>query len=237
MDKKTTELLQEWHSLLQSGAITQQEFNKKKQEIIGYKSNTEARHFSNFEAIDSAEKPDTLYKQYDTEDANYTEQKGWIKENKSWIIAVVGIIGLIVCTYFGYNYFNNSDKSTASSSNAIQVGDDDAGSIAIHSLLTAENNRNIDGILAHFSPHIRQYWDLHNPSVTQLQNRYFSAWRKTTYSKNELLSIEKVNNSTYIYAVNYTIFSKKDQKEKQFNDQKIKVLFDKNFKILSIMQL
>jgi len=72
----------------------------------------------------------------------------------------------------------------------------------ITDFVTAESSRNFEDIYAYFSPNMRRYWDLKNPSKAQLKNRYEHSWNITSQSENEILSIKKIDVFTYdLYAL------------------------------------
>lgn len=107
----------------------------------------------------------------------------------------------------------------------------------INKLLSAEDNRNISDILYFYSPNIYQYWGQSNPTTTQIQNRYFASWSKTSYTKNDLKSIQKINDNTYIYTVDFTYYSIKDQMFKTVYGSRVKLVFDSYYKIVSISSI
>lgn len=104
----------------------------------------------------------------------------------------------------------------------------------IRMFLSAENHRDISSILSCFSPNLQRYWDIQYPTKAMLSNRYFTIWAKIRNNQNILKNIERVNEHTYIYIVDYTFYSLKDQTYKTVYNSRIRVVFDDNYKIISI---
>ncbi|TLU83196.1 MAG: hypothetical protein FDX30_09065 [Chlorobium sp.] len=74
----------------------------------------------------------------------------------------------------------------------------------IRSIVNAEDSRNIDTIIQYYSDNMTRYWDITNPKKTQLINRYQHIWGITSNSKNNIQSIEKIDNLTYLLNTIYT---------------------------------
>lgn len=128
------------------------------------------------------------------------------------------------------NYKNNVSVSQKTYSKI----DDDEAIETIKEYLSTENNRDFSGILSFYSNNMQRYWDLQNPSVKQLSNRYQHAWSIMGSSISDLKDVEKVGANTYIYTTDFIYYSIKDQVYKTVKNSRIKVVFDDNYKIISI---
>lgn len=133
------------------------------------------------------------------------------------------------------NYKNDYDLTTTpATTTATNDGSYEQAVNTIKQYLLAEEHRNFNEIYSYFSPGLQRYWDLQNPSREQISSRYQHAWSVAENSVNDLKSIEPAGGSSYIYTVDFTYFSTKEQKYKTVTDSRVKVTFDSNFKIISI---
>lgn len=101
----------------------------------------------------------------------------------------------------------------------------------IQRLISAEDNRNIDGILSMFDANMLQYWDMKNPSNTQLRNRYMDAWSKTDDVKHKNVRIHRVSKNTYDINGDFSYYSLKEDTYKSV-PIKTRVIFNDEGKII-----
>ena len=99
MDKNKYQTLQEWHELLKSGIITEEDFNRKKRELIGDIESTSQKEVPNIPI-------ETSIKEFQEQERN---SNNWFNKNKSWLIGliIVVLIGTIAFIW----YFSNEEKS------------------------------------------------------------------------------------------------------------------------------
>lgn len=97
----------------------------------------------------------------------------------------------------------------------------------IKSLIIAEDKRDFKEIKKFFSDVIIRYWDNHYIDKNELNTQYLSSWKKTSYSKNEIEKILKVDSKTYILHTKFTYFYIKKGVEKTIYS-KVKFIFDSN---------
>ncbi|WP_118976010.1 S1 family peptidase [Taibaiella koreensis] len=129
------------------------------------------------------------------------------------------------------NYKNDFELTTEASTASVDQGD---GVAAIKTFLLAEEHRNLGEILSCFSSNMYRYWDLQPPSQAQLANRYRHSWSITENAVNDLKDIRKIDEHTYVYTVDFTYFSIKDQAYKTVNNARVQVVFDDSYKIVAI---
>lgn len=103
--------------------------------------------------------------------------------------------------------------------------------MTIKQLFTAEENRDLSGILSTFSPYMERYWDINYPTQEELSNAYQKTWDNTKDNKNTNIQIKKVNDSTFNASTTYTYYSLKDQKSKSVNST-VQYIFDNQNKIV-----
>jgi hypothetical protein len=101
----------------------------------------------------------------------------------------------------------------------------------INDFLIAEENRNLEDILSYYSSHIERYWNINNPSKSELANQYRNAWKYSKNAQNLVRNITKVNNETYILETNFRFYDLKIHKYKTINSR-VKFIFDNNNKII-----
>ncbi|WAC02158.1 hypothetical protein N7U66_20685 [Lacinutrix neustonica] len=101
----------------------------------------------------------------------------------------------------------------------------------INDFLIAEENRNIENILSYYSNDTKRYWNIYNPSKTEIENQYRNAWKHTINAQNIVKSISKVSANTYILNTNFRFYDLKKQQYKSINS-KVRFVFDDNNKIV-----
>ncbi len=101
----------------------------------------------------------------------------------------------------------------------------------INDFLIAEENRNIENILSYYSNDTKRYWNIYNPSKTEIENQYRNAWKHSINAQNIVKSISKVSANTYILNTNFRFYDLKKQQYKSINS-KVRFVFDDNNKIV-----
>lgn len=129
------------------------------------------------------------------------------------------------------SYKNDFELSTEASAASVDEGQ---AVETIKGFLLAEEHRNFNEIMSYFSASMYRYWDLQPPSEAQLSGRYQHSWSITENAVNDLKDIRRVDDHTYIYTVDFTYFSKKDQAYKTVSNARVQVIFDNDYKIVAI---
>src|SRR5690554_3720370 len=107
--KSKYELIQEWNELLKSGIITEDDFNKKKQELL--KSEKTVSETQNVSSLVKTLKNDIL----DEEKREYSNKNKIVK-----ISLITFVIGLILLG-ITYKYINRSEEHTSELQSRPQV--------------------------------------------------------------------------------------------------------------------
>ncbi|MFZ2895167.1 MAG: serine protease [Saprospiraceae bacterium] len=102
----------------------------------------------------------------------------------------------------------------------------------IHNFLIAEDKRDFSTIYPFFSNNIRRYWDMTNPTETDLRTRYGKLWRKSIHSQNNITKIEKINFYTYDVSTHFS-FTDIDNNYKEVYAT-FRIVFDDTGKITEI---
>lgn len=122
----------------------------------------------------------------------------------------------------------NSGQRFQATSNKSEKSD---YSEVIRDFLKAEEKRDLKEITSYFSPRFTRYYDLNNPTYSQLQNRYEYLWGFTSDPKNNVKSIKKINDFTYDLNTTYTYYNQK--KAQDFSvESVVRFLFDSDGKII-----
>jgi len=129
------------------------------------------------------------------------------------------------------SYKNDFDLTAEASAASVDEGRQVE---VIKAFLLAEEHRDLREILSYFSPDMYRYWDLQPPSEAQLASRYRHSWTITENAVNDLKDIRKIDEHTYVYTVDFTYFSIKDQTYKTVNNARVKVILDDSYKIVAI---
>ena len=106
----------------------------------------------------------------------------------------------------------------------------------IKSFVQAEDRRDIVSINKYLSSNMSRYWDIINPAYEAIYDRYQHIWSVTPYSKNQILHIEKQNESTYILFTRFEYFSN-DKQKLIIKDNRVCFVFDDDIKIKEIYGL
>jgi len=167
MDKNKYQTLQEWHELLKSGIITEEDFNKKKRELIG-----------DIESTSQKEQPDlsieTSAKEVSKPEQDKRNSNNWFNKNKSWLISliIVVLIGIIAFIW----YFPNEEKSDFNEETGTMLEEE-------------YSNENIEPEYSYYivkpNENGRAYFHT-EPDFTTRKNAYFT--------QNEIVYIQQIEN-------------------------------------------
>jgi hypothetical protein len=109
MEKNVYQILQDWHELLKSGVISDDEFAAKKKELLdGEKTKKNSILNDNIRVLSYEEQ-----RERDMEYDLLFNNKTWLQKNKSWLIGLViaTIVGILIW------YFNKTSNSNNESNN------------------------------------------------------------------------------------------------------------------------
>lgn len=167
-----------------------------------------------------------------------------IKPNKQnftfvWVIAVLVLISLVL-----YNLSSaNNDSNINKNNEKITISKDGTPtknitnySYKIRSFLKAEDSRNFNEVYKHLSKNMKKYWMYDYPTYSELKKHYKINWSKSHTSKNYILSIDRINQYTYDYTVQFDYHHKKSD-EKISIESEIRIVFDEEGKIVEIYGL
>ena len=144
MNKNVYQILQDWHELLKSGVITEEEFAAKKKELLGGDKRTSKN--SNQEDIHIRTLEEQA--QYDAEYELLFNNKSWFHKNKGWLIGLgIAIITGILIWYLSSEKSNaNSESDIYSQSKISEVDKIQAGK--------NDNLSNVENLIGYwFVPH------------------------------------------------------------------------------------
>ena len=113
------------------------------------------------------------------------------------------------------------------------VESDDYGINIIKEFVKMEDARNYSEISKYFSDNMLRYWDIINPTLDEIYNKHLHQWDITTYSKNSIINIKKIDESTYILHTRFEYQVKKNNKI-VIQDSRVKYVFDSNMKIIEV---
>lgn len=103
----------------------------------------------------------------------------------------------------------------------------------IRDFIEAEDNRDLDKILTFYSDSPERYWNDLNPSAEQIIEEYKGAWRKYEYTRNVIIDIRRVDRYNFILVTDF-LFSKSYDKPPENKRSKVKIIFNKDNKIIQI---
>ena len=138
------------------------------------------------------------------------------------------------------NNENNSNVSevptTSGNTNSSDLSDDEIKTL-VQNFYEAENNRDFDKIAASYSPNLKKYYDINNPSYEAVKKRYAHSWEVTSNGANSIKDIE-VNRLdgkiTAVVTVDYSWYGNKTQQSYTKENVKAFIGFNELGKIESI---
>lgn len=108
MEKNVYQILQDWHELLKSGVITDEEFATKKKELLGGEKSKKNLHIDDNVSV-------LTFEEQAQRDAEYEllfNSKSWFQKNKGWLIGLgIAIVVGIFILYLPSEKSNVNSKS------------------------------------------------------------------------------------------------------------------------------
>jgi len=105
---------------------------------------------------------------------------------------------------------------------------------AISNFLSAENSRDFSYIYSFYSPSVRRYFGHNNPTYSSLGNMYQKAWNSTPYSKNNLISIDRINGNEFLVKINYQWSKNSNPSQVNSKFDNLKFVLDNDNKIIEV---
>lgn len=248
MDNNLYQILQQWHKLYKSGAITEEEFTKKKKNLLGEKNEVEnfvSEGSGSQTAISDnppAEPKSEIKNTHDSHEKTdlpenelmYPESSrdnSWFNKNKTWIIILAIAIVLVgIWLLFLEPAKTNQNISAFENDQNVPSAQTDQNIQTIKDLVATEQNRDFNSIDSYYSPNMIRYWDLNYPTTAQLSRRYNYLWNITLSSSEQIEKIEKAGENTYDLYTNESYTNRKGQYRSIFYI--IRYVFDNNGKII-----
>ena len=104
----------------------------------------------------------------------------------------------------------------------------------IRSLLKTEDTRNFDEVIKYYNlKNLKRYWNISNPSYTELSEAYKKSWNTTVNSSNSINRIEKKYERVYDTNLDFTFFHKRKEEWKTINST-VRFVFGENDKIIEV---
>lgn len=217
------EFMKQFVKLLSSiGKIENNNFEKT-EEIVREKvinDNVEKKISSNIYEDKGAITP----KKKENEKSQYFKSK---KKNPVNLYLSLAIITLIIIGFSIFYFRSNSKIPSKESKEIVKINYSDN----IKNLLLAEEIRDFDKIYSFYSPNIKNYWSIKNPSYAVLKKQYEKSWKITSNTKNYIKKIEKINDSIYDLNTEFEYYHVKKKKTISINS-KVRFIFDNNGKIV-----
>lgn len=101
----------------------------------------------------------------------------------------------------------------------------------IREFISAEDANDFEKIYGYFSSNLKRYYDLNNPSYSDLKKRYEYLWDVSSERKNNINRIDKLSDSVYDLYTSFSYYSNKQQRTiSQLS--KVRFVFDNEGKII-----
>ena len=160
------------------------------------------------------------------------------KTNKSKLIIVISIISVVV---FGSIFFLLNERNVQSDTNSLNQNDlNEAGEnyqfdaeSNILNFLLAEDSRDFDKVYSFYSENLRRYNSFNYPSYTELKDDYIKSWGRTSYSKNTIQNIEKIDDFTFDVYTDFEFLQYNHEDSKNVNSV-LRFVLDKDGKIVEL---
>lgn len=115
-------------------------------------------------------------------------------------------------------------------------GDEVDYSEKIRMFIHTEDKRDFDEVYSYYSTNLKRYWSMRNPTYSNLRKQYEGAWNSTSYSKNHIDKIVRINANTYDLYTRFEYFRIKNGITKT-TDSQLRFVFDSNGKISELYQI
>ncbi len=124
------------------------------------------------------------------------------------------------------------ENKVVSSNNEIELD----YSEKIRMFINTEDERDFDEVYTYYSTNLKRYWSMKNPTYSKLKIQYEGAWNSTSYSKNHIDKIVKIDDNTYDLYTRFEYFRIKKGVTKTTESQ-LRFVFDTNGKISELYKI
>jgi len=107
----------------------------------------------------------------------------------------------------------------------------------ISDFLSAENARDFEYIYSFYSPYLRRYFGLNNPTYTSLQNLYTKSWNSNSYSKNTVVTIDPIIENEFLVRINYEWQRYSDPSKFNSKYDNLKFVLDNDNRIIEVFSI
>ena len=152
------------------------------------------------------------------------------KSKTSFIVAflIVGVIGFLNQDILLEYFSNISATDTATE----KLDNFQIESNIIREYVYAIDNRDVTKAISYWHDHPERYWSLHYPSRLEISDKIKESWRISSYSKNSISDLIKVDNNTYHLLTNFTHTSRQTGITETIKS-KVAYIFNNNHMIIS----
>jgi len=106
-------------------------------------------------------------------------------------------------------------------------------SLIISLFLRAEQDRDFSKIYTFFSPNMRRYYNIYNPTESDLRNSYESVWGYTSNATNDVQSWDRIDKFNANILTDYRFFDTK-KNQWQIKRSLVRFVFDNSCKIVEL---
>ena len=147
------------------------------------------------------------------------------KNYRAIILSFIVLISIVVIILIIIK--NNETKDSLENDFSVQI-------IALYKF---EDSRNFDKISTIYNDTIKRYWNSHNIDKIKLKKVYESSWSHLLLSKNRIVSINKIDNTTYIVKTEFSYVNVRTKDKPKVKISLIKIVFDDNARIVEIFDI
>ena len=144
------------------------------------------------------------------------------------IVGAIGVVGFLNQDML-HGYFSNT---TATDTANDKLDDYQVESDIIRDYVSAIDNREIVEAMSYWYDYPERYWNLHYPSILDIESKIRDAWKISSSSSNEIVEISKVDQNTYHITTNFTHTSRETGITETIK-AKVAYIFNNNHMIIS----
>ena len=144
------------------------------------------------------------------------------------IVGTIGVIGFLNQDILLEYFSNNAATDTATD----KLDNYQIESNIIREYVNAIDNRDVIKAISYWHDHPERYWALHYPSSLEISDKIKDSWRISSYSKNSISDIIKVDKNTYHLSTNFSHTSRKTGITETIK-AKVAYIFNNNHMIIS----
>lgn len=157
----------------------------------------------------------------------------YLKENRNNLIKFITLFGTIFSIMaYSFNIYNiskNNDSDSIYNKNIVNFSDN------IRGLLKAEDKKNFQQISTFYADNIVKYWNSNNINKSELRLQYKKAWSISLNPKNVIVSIDQIDNYTYVLKTVFKFYDIRQEKYKTIKNS-VRYVFNKKGKIIKVLK-